>query len=320
MNIFYNPQEKRLRALMRIGLQTLAMGIFILLFGAALKVLFPLGITEWPFPAIYQTLPPFLGILASIGFGAVIDRRPLADFGFHFSRSWWADLGFGLVLGAGLMTIIFLVEWLLGWVEIGPGRALPGSNVTTGMVDMAGLFVCVGIYEEMFTRGYQLRNLAEGLRLNRLPAQTALVLACLLSSALFGLLHASNPNATLASSAIIACAGVMLSLGFLLTGELAISIGLHIAWNFFQGPVFGFPVSGGGNEAALITLQQKGPALWTGGAFGPESGLLGLAAILLGCALIILWVRRRTGQSRLDARLATYTPPNSVNTSSTKAD
>ena len=134
------------------------------------------------------------------------------------------------------------------------------------------------------------------------------MIATLLSSAVFGLLHLGNPNAGFISTFNIFVAGALLfALGVLLTGELAIPIGVHITWNFFQGNVFGFPVSGiEFRMATFISIQQGGPELWTGGAFGPEAGLLGLAAILLGGALTATWVRWRSGRARLRTQLAEY--------------
>ncbi len=102
---------------------------------------------------------------------------------------------------------------------------------------------------------------------------------------------------------------ILLGLGYMLTGELAIPIGIHITWNFFQGYVFGFPVSGGASGNSLIAIQQGGPDLWTGGVFGPEAGLVGILATTLGCGLILLWVKWRYGKVQLQSRLAVYAPP-----------
>jgi len=66
---------------------------------------------------------------------------------------------------------------------------------------------------------------------------------------------------------------------------------LHIGWNFFEGTVFGFPVSGV-NPYALLHLRVSGPELWTGGQFGPEAGLLVLPALLIGSVLVYLYARK----------------------------
>jgi membrane protease YdiL (CAAX protease family) len=206
------------------------------------------------------------------------------------------------------MALIFAFELAAGWVSVtgyldGGGRPFWGEIWLPVLV-----FICVGIQEEMSTRGYLLRNLAEGLNFKRSGPRTALIAAYVISSLIFGGLHAANPNASLTSTLSIALAGFFLGLGFVLTGELAIPIGLHISWNFFQGNVFGFPVSGSPAGPSFIAIEQAGPAWATGGAFGPEAGVIGLAAIALGCGLTLWWVRRRTGRLRLQAVLAEYEP------------
>ena len=106
----------------------------------------------------------------------------------------------------------------------------------------------------------------------------------------------------------IILAGVLMGLPYLLTGELAISLGLHIAWNLFEGTIYGFPVSGSAPTRHLIAMQQGGPELWTGGAFGPESGLLAVIMILIGCGLILVWLKWRYKQLALPPEIAQYTP------------
>ena len=118
----------------------------------------------------------------------------------------------------------------------------------------------------------------------------------------------ATPTPRLISSLNIALAGLFLGLGFILTGELAIPIGLHITWNFFQGNVFGFPVSGTEAGATVIAINQGGPPLWTGGNFGPEAGLIGIVAMVIGALLTVWWVRREEGRMELRKEIAAYRP------------
>jgi uncharacterized protein len=136
----------------------------------------------------------------------------------------------------------------------------------------------------------------------------AVLLSYLLTSLFFGFLHANNANATLVSSLDLTLFGLFVGLGLILTGELAIPIGVHVAWNFAQGYVFGFPVSGFDGHLSLIATQQSGPTLWTGGAFGPEGGLIGILAVLLGMLLVYGWVRWTRRRVSVQAKLAQYSP------------
>ncbi len=169
----------------------------------------------------------------------------------------------------------------------------------------------MGVYEEIVFRGYLLINLAEGLSSKFIGKTWALIISIALTSLIFGLFHMDNPNATWISTTNIMMAGIFLGLGMFLSGNLAIPIGLHISWNFFQGVVFGFPVSGMNTAASIIVIESSGPEWLTGGAFGPEGGLLGLIAILLGSGLTILWIRRR-GRLSLQTDLAVYEPGTGV--------
>lgn len=323
--IFVNAQERRLRMLWRLevfvglfaavlvlvtALAGFIFSVAMLASGAAASQSDLMAAMTGRFAGLISGLGGLLAMIVTLLVMTKIDRRPLRDFGFRFSSSWWRDFVFGLLLGAVLMALIFAVELAAGWVTVTGTFAsfVPGQPFWQGILFNLILFACVGIYEEGLSRGYLLRNLAEGLNRKILSPRAALMLAYVLSSAVFGLLHAGNPNASLISTFNIFLAGLFLGLGFVLTGELAISIGLHITWNFFQGNVFGFRVSGTGSPASFIDIQQGGPDLWTGGAFGPEAGFIGLLAIALGSLLIWLWVRHQYGQARLQDRLAQYQP------------
>jgi uncharacterized protein len=239
--------------------------------------------------------------------GRFLDRRPFSAFGFGLGTGWWLDLLFGMVLGALLMTVVFLVELGLGWVEVTGSFETYGSGVpfVISMLFPAATYLCVGLSEEMVSRGYQLKNVAEGLNYPAVGPRRAILLAWVLSSIFFGALHADNPNATPLSTLNIVLAGLMLGLGYVLSGELAIPIGLHVTWNYFQGVVYGFPVSGFGSfGTTLLATEQDGPELWTGGSFGPEGGLLIPAVMLLGMSLIVLWTRLRTGKVSLHIPVA----------------
>jgi hypothetical protein len=189
------------------------------------------------------------------------------------------------------MTLVFAVELALGWVVV-TGTLAPRGSFLSGFLAVCVLFIVVGVQEELLARGYLLTNVCEGL-VGWLGTTGATAVAVLLSSVVFGALHLGNPNATVVSGLSISLAGVMLAVGYVLTDDLAIPIGLHVTWNLFQGAVYGFPVSGLGLDVAVVAVSQRGPELWTGGAFGPEAGLLGVAAILLGTLAIVGYVRLR---------------------------
>lgn len=325
--LFWNREQCRLRAFWRLLIQGLLFVIGIVALALAVGVAALVWLLVQPGgasrlgsdPAVLAAMlaaQPAIRALSAAGTlgvtlasvwlaGRFLDRRRFAAFGFHLGRAWWLDLGFGLALGALLMVGIFLVECTQGWVTLTGTLQAPASGQPFLLAIAMGLvaYIAVGIYEELLSRGYQLLNLAEGLNLRPLGPRGGLLLAWFLSSAIFGLLHASNPNATAASTASLVLAGLFLGLGYVLSGELAVPIGLHITWNFFQGNVFGFAVSGTDAGASFIAIAQGGPDLWTGGLFGPEAGLLGVGAILVGSLLILLWVRCRQGRIRLCLRL-----------------
>ncbi len=330
--VFWNREERRLRLLWRLILALVVLavvvGVVTILGGALGMGAYAAGGGSFPsitepdfvlqiqnltyeplvrvFVMVFQGIGMILGLMAV---GRLVDRRKFSDYGFHLNRKWWADLGFGLGLGVVCMLFIFLVELAFGWIEITdvlqPGNTLPFVwGIGLALVN----FLLVGIQEEVFTRGFLLRNLAEGFKWRGISPKLALLIGYFISSSIFGLMHLGNPNMTIISTLNLVVAGIFLGLGFVLTGELAIPIGLHITWNFLQGNVFGFAVSGAKAGATFIAIEQNGPDWMTGGAFGPEAGVIGLLAIALGCWLTLVWVKRTRGPVKLMDALAVFKP------------
>ncbi len=231
-----------------------------------------------------------------------LDRRSFRSLGLHLERRAGLDILVGIFITFLMMGLIYLVMHALNWAHVEGFSWQVDSSRTTGnaggtpvlsastLEQVIGntllyflLFVFVGWGEELLGRGYHLQTLAGG---------TNLFWGVILSSAIFGFLHLGNPHATWMSILGIFCAGLFLAYGYLRTGQLWLSIGLHIGWNFFEGVVFGFPVSGLETYRLTQTVVH-GPALWTGGAFGPEAGLIVLPAMAFGSILIYLYTRRR---------------------------
>ncbi|MDS0242620.1 MULTISPECIES: CPBP family intramembrane glutamic endopeptidase [Haloferax] len=235
--------------------------------------------------------------LAALVVARYVDRRTIADLGLGFDREWAVDLAFGLALGTGLMTAVFVVGVAADWISVSPAPL--GVDRLLGVGSLLAFFVVVGIAEELLLRGIVLTDVAEGLRW-RFDPDVAVAGGLAVSSAVFGVAHYTNPNAGFASTTSITLAGVMLGLGYALTGDLAIPTGIHISWNFVQGGVFGFAVSGLDFGTSLVETTERGPDVITGGAFGPEAGLLGVGAIVLGAVCIAAYVRARRGDLGFD--------------------
>lgn len=327
-SVFWNDREDRLRAFWRISLHT---GIFLImttLFGVGMMFLLlflgpALGINiqnlfisgdilqisqvPWVGTVIIPGATFVSVVLTTFLAGRIFDRRKFSEFGFKMSARWWREFVFGLVLGAVLMGLIFLIGLMTDSIRVTGFLKTPNENVSfvSGLVQTLILFLLVGFYEELLSRGYHLINLAEGFNHKPLGEKWALFLAILISSAVFGVLHLANPNASWVSALNISLAGMLFGLGMVLTGRLAIPIGMHITWNFFQSAVFGFSVSGLEPGVMLIATEPVGPVWLTGGLFGPEAGLLGVGAIILGGVLIVLWVRWRRDYS-VKTDLAVY--------------
>ncbi len=218
-------------------------------------------------------------------FRRFIDKKSFRSLGFELTRGWWLELlsGFGLIVVA--WGAIFMLSVAFGAASIGGLAWDNGGWVAVFESLFVGLVfnLMVGITEETDARGYVLQNLAEGIRF--WPA-------VVVSSAYFGLLHILNPGAGVASTLGIFFAGVLLALGYYATGRLWFSIGMHAAWNFAEGPIFGFLVSGI-KMGGIFDTRVSGPDWLMGGGFGPEAGVLAVGVEIILIVLLYTWARSR---------------------------
>jgi hypothetical protein len=279
MKLFVNKNEGRARAWIRIPFYIVL--VFVLM---ALSNSLPLGGAQFVFTAL--VVFGFTWLMFRFG----DQRSSHKQLGLNVSLVWWKEFGGGVAIGMVAMAAIFGVEYYSGGLEIvGFGwHGRTGISWLAPVVLFLAQMLSVGFYEEIMSRSYLINNFKEGFTGWKINPQQATVLAIIMSSALFGMFHIANPNASVFALINIFGAGVMLSIPYVLTGRLAYSVGLHFSWNFFQGGVFGFRVSGITIRNSIIQIHQKGDNFFTGGSFGPEAGLIGTIAIIVICAWI-LW-------------------------------
>jgi len=284
-NIFVSPDEPRLRAGWRLLIQT----IMFILFGSIIFIVASfLGLDSGEAPAslILQQLLSFIAVTGSVYIARRwLDKKSFESLGLKLDQQALVDVFIGIGIAFVQMGFIYILMFGLNWLTF-EGFAWefdPINVVITGILTFFVVFLFVGWNEELLSRGYHLQTIASG---------TNLFWGVIISSAVFGALHLGNPSATWVSTAGIFFAGIYLAYGYIRTKQLWLPIGLHIGWNFFEGVVFGFPVSGL-DIYALTRIQVTGPEIWTGGPFGPEAGLIVLPSLLLGAGLIYWFTKNR---------------------------
>lgn len=281
-HIFLSPEEKRLRAGWRLLLQMLLW--FLLLVIPMVLIMIMMVVSGINLSEDVSTLSSILisAVATTISVWVArrwLDRRTFASLGVQWQRYSMMDVLVGIIIAGVMMGFIFVLHRLMGWMQI----ERYDLNAIAQFPIWAFVSLVVGYYEELLSRGYHLQNIEDGLNTPW---------AVLISSGIFSLAHLLNPNPSLGSVLGILAAGLFLAYAYLSTRQLWLPIGLHIGWNFFEGPVFGFPVSGL-ITPRLISHTVIGPESMTGGAFGPEAGWVQLPALALGVVLIYLYNKLR---------------------------
>lgn len=192
--------------------------------------------------------------------------------------------GKDLLAGLGVAVLLYAVGFgtslLMGTVGIASVQWVPRDLLGTLL-----FFLLVAVTEEVMLRGFVLgRMLSAGM--NRF-------VALFLSSALFSAMHLFNPNFALLPFVNILLAGCLLGASFLYTRNLCFPVVLHWFWNWLQGPVLGYEVSGMDSGETLLTLRLTGSDLLTGGSFGFEGSLLCTVLLVVGTLAIVAYYERR---------------------------
>lgn len=255
---------------LRFPLTRLVIALCILFVGVALAGLF-VRLFNIPFSnEVYDEMKPVLSTIFQCGFAllgywifvSLFDGRPTTEL----STGFFKHSGLGILLGFGFISLIMVILAILGYYKI------DGQNPDSAILLIFLMSVQAGIMEEIFMRGYLFRIVEEGL---------GTWWSVILSALLFGFIHAWNPNASFISSISIALtAGVVFALLYAITRNLWIVIGMHFAWNFTLGGIYGAPVSGSDAKGFFNGILE-GPEWLTGGDFGPEASVITMVVFSL---------------------------------------
>jgi membrane protease YdiL (CAAX protease family) len=255
---------------------------------AALPLLAVIGATELSIVTLGLAAGGWTSSLIALAGGAVsvavyagyvwwIERRRLIELG---GRDAARELGGGFAIGAGLFVVTVGVL-----VVIGVGRVDRGDGLAAAAPWLLWV-VGTATGEEILFRGVLFRILEE-----RLGTWISLAL----SAALFGGLHATGANASVASTLAIAIeAGVLLAAAYVVSRRLWLPIGLHVGWNLAQIGWFGVQRPGHVTHG-VWSSQFTGPVLLSGGDWGPEISIVAVAACV-AIALALLALAKRRGR------------------------
>ena len=231
-------------------------------------------------PSINLLLIGFLSFITSVPavivFRKLVDRKTVKSLGFGWNgnsqHAWTGFFVALLILSSG--TLILLLAGNLHFIAF--------DFYWKDIMLYVLVMLLVAIAEELVIRGYILNNLLESF-----PKWIALFI----SATLFALFHLLNPDFNWLSMLGIFIGGLLLGVNYIYTRNLWYSIFLHFAWNFLQGPILGYKVSGMETDSAL-TQNINGPVWLTGGPFGFEASVLSSLLLLIVFGFLFFYYRK----------------------------
>lgn len=228
---------------------------------------------------ISMFLSEIVMILVPIIAWKYIMKRPLSNMGLTSFKKGYKELFVGLAFGAISMTVVFAFIVLTGNATVESWTPHFSADTAIYLV----IFILVGLAEEIYSRGFIMATLRQT---RNLP------FVVLVSSLIFALLHSLNSGISLLPYLNLFLVGFLFAYMYIKSGNIWMCIGYHITWNYFQGNVFGFKVSGL-DTTGIITTTYKENNLLNGGTFGPEGGLFVTFIVLIGLLIVHLYYRNR---------------------------
>ena len=208
----------------------------------------------------------------------VYEKRTIQELS---TSHFWRNLLSGIFIGFMIISFVILIMYF------GKSYTIISINPVTFLIPALSVGISSAIFEEILFRGIIFRITEEKL---------GSVWALIISSSLFGFGHLANANSTVFSAiAITIEAGLLLGASYIYAKNLWLPIGIHFAWNFSEGGIYGAIISGNGLNKSLISSNISGPELLTGGLFGPENSLQAVV-IGLSMGILFLWMANKRRQ------------------------
>jgi membrane protease YdiL (CAAX protease family) len=215
-----------------------------------------------------------------------MERQPFVAVGLRWNRRTPAELGQGFGVAMALAGGATAIEWGVGAIRFESKGGGDGAALAVTLLMLSALLAAGAATEEALFRGYAFQRLVEG---------SNGTIAILVSAAVFGGLHSSNPSATRLSTLNTVLAGALLGIAYLKTRALWWPMGFHFGWNWTLA-VLGHPVSG--LEVAQLPWQIAiiAEPVWVhGGSYGPEGGVVATVVLAAGTAGTVYLLRRKEG-------------------------
>jgi uncharacterized protein len=308
------PADRRLRARWRILIALIASIVVVVLTDMGLAFV-GLADTVTATGDLVRTAGRLLAVFGVVALTARwLDRRRLRDYGLRGGRSWWADVAFGAAVGFGMFALSAGIGIAAGWIEVRDTLSPASTGGVWLVLALAMLrFAAVSLWEEVLFRGVMIRNAAESFG-RRWPRTRAVLVATVISTVVFALVHVPQSlgaeGMSLVRMAILwVTLGGLLAVPYLVTGQLALSLGLHLTINLAVQNVFVMWEQQAEQGAVVLHLDASGADVLAG-----VGGVLQVGAIALGYLVVLGWLRWRYGSLRIHPSLteipaAAQTPP-----------